>query len=494
MAANTYVESDWLSTVTPPRRFPARAITPSDPFLSTHISNPFLAPFSKTPPVQGSLNHVLFAPILRSTTSSDSESSSATYYSLASPPRPSRTLFMFSSPSPLAPSRPLAPSPSPLKVSTPSLFFSPFVSANAYTPGTSPIQHSPVQKCGPGTRKPASRLSAVPSFRRMSSSTRNEVPFLDELPRACEPPSSPASLPSFSLLVSSLPTSPSGPVEPSPFSSPLSQCSSPPVIIRSEFTPRPAIPHTRTRNHVFSTVKKRRAPSTLPSPPPAPKKRRAPLPGGLENVQTGSLDAPGLSSGSSSNYIPRTFPADIPQNTAFPLFYRRFPVSDIIEHSGVIPRMRGATYNPPRSPLDLYTPRFVRGAGRTKVGLCPICAAEGHILWLSMKFSAFNYHMLYFHGVSATNALPFSPPIAFRTIARPHATRYERKEMAEGKCHRCKKWVAIEGVKDVDAKVKELYWWKHAASCHAGSTLPGEGDVFIEDKNYAKAVALLEDA
>jgi len=59
--------------------------------------------------------------------------------------------------------------------------------------------------------------------------------------------------------------------------------------------------------------------------------------------------------------------------------------------------MRGGTYNAPRGPLDLYTPRFTKGVGRTKVGVCPICAepklrgGEGSVVWLSMKFSAFKW-------------------------------------------------------------------------------------------------------
>lgn len=60
-------------------------------------------------------------------------------------------------------------------------------------------------------------------------------------------------------------------------------------------------------------------------------------------------------------------------------------------------RHPGGIYNPPRDPRDLYTPRFVKGKGRTKVGLCPICiespsrGGRGQKLWLSMKFSAFKW-------------------------------------------------------------------------------------------------------
>lgn len=57
------------------------------------------------------------------------------------------------------------------------------------------------------------------------------------------------------------------------------------------------------------------------------------------------------------------------------------------------------TYNEPRDALDLYTPRFVKGCGATKVGLCPICieipsrGGKGEAVWLAMKFSAYKWHV-----------------------------------------------------------------------------------------------------
>lgn len=67
------------------------------------------------------------------------------------------------------------------------------------------------------------------------------------------------------------------------------------------------------------------------------------------------------------------------------------------------------------------------------------------------------------------------------------------------------KWVAVEGIKDVEVKVKELFWyviscsscnsnlttlttrrWKHAATCHASTTIQGETDIFEGDEVYAK--------
>ncbi|OAX41770.1 hypothetical protein K503DRAFT_684705 [Rhizopogon vinicolor AM-OR11-026] len=152
----------------------------------------------------------------------------------------------------------------------------------------------------------------------------------------------------------------------------------------------------------------------------------------------------------------------------------------------------GGIYNSPRDPRDLYTPRFVKGQGRTKVGICPICIESpsrgglGHKLWLSMKFSAFNYHVQFAHGVSAMTGRPFSPPVSYRTTNRCRPLKIERSEIIEGKCHVCKKWVPIQGIKDCEVKVKELFWWKHAATCHQGSQIPGDDDFYEQDDVFSR--------
>ncbi|KAF8269114.1 hypothetical protein EI94DRAFT_1725991 [Lactarius quietus] len=89
--------------------------------------------------------------------------------------------------------------------------------------------------------------------------------------------------------------------------------------------------------------------------------------------------------------------------------------------------------------------------------------------------------MQYFHGIAASTARPFSPPTAFRNTQRPRTGKLERTHMLEGRCHRCARWVPVQGVKDADAKVKELFWWKHAATCHGTSAMPGERNIFISD-------------
>lgn len=84
-----------------------------------------------------------------------------------------------------------------------------------------------------------------------------------------------------------------------------------------------------------------------------------------------------------------------------------------------------------------------------------------------------SYHMQYAHGmlpslvhlisslrgpgISASTGHPFSPPTAFRTILRTNVGKLEKNEMMQGRCHKCKKWVAVEGVKDVPTKVSSTY-------------------------------------
>ncbi|KAG5640760.1 hypothetical protein DXG03_007296 [Asterophora parasitica] len=120
----------------------------------------------------------------------------------------------------------------------------------------------------------------------------------------------------------------------------------------------------------------------------------------------------------------RTFPQGIKIDADnFPAWYRRFWASAFWE-SLPHPPHPGGTHNPPRGPFDLYTPRFVKGRGVEKVGLCPVCIEE------------------------------------------PGGARGEGKKVWRG------------------MKVREIYWWKHAALCHQGSTLSGECDIFEEDEVY----------
>lgn len=57
-------------------------------------------------------------------------------------------------------------------------------------------------------------------------------------------------------------------------------------------------------------------------------------------------------------------------------------------------------------------------------------------------------------GISASTGTPFSPPTAFRHVDRPGAGKHEKRRVEQGRCHRCCAWVNVEGVKDVDVKVR----------------------------------------
>lgn len=59
-------------------------------------------------------------------------------------------------------------------------------------------------------------------------------------------------------------------------------------------------------------------------------------------------------------------------------------------------------------------------------------------------------------GIAASTSRPFSPPIAFRITPRQRPGKLERTQMLEGQCHRCVRWVPVQGVKDAEAKVLHL--------------------------------------
>ena len=131
----------------------------------------------------------------------------------------------------------------------------------------------------------------------------------------------------------------------------------------------------------------------------------------------------------------RRLPTDVPYHPQFSLLYLRYPVSSYMrladgkfvlfsenrlgDHASltISPRFPllsdnvkrpAGCYNEPRDALDLYTPRFVKGCGATKVGLCPICiespsrGGKGESVWLAMKFSAYKWHV--FDNASTSSA------------------------------------------------------------------------------------------
>lgn len=59
-------------------------------------------------------------------------------------------------------------------------------------------------------------------------------------------------------------------------------------------------------------------------------------------------------------------------------------------------------------------------------------------------------------GISPKTQLPFSPPIGFRTVVNTKAGKQDKLSIRQGLCHKCKKWVAVEGSKDVETNVSRI--------------------------------------
>ncbi|KAK4699739.1 hypothetical protein P7C70_g6518, partial [Phenoliferia sp. Uapishka_3] len=220
----------------------------------------------------------------------------------------------------------------------------------------------------------------------------------------------------------------------------------------------------------------------------------------------------------------RSFPPSVHINPSFPRLYRTFPLSTAFGPESYVNRLRsvsndfaeggsgqpplgdklpeirnagsdvvlmqppeGSKWNKACDPFNLYAPRFTKGSADEKAGMCPICVepvergGEGVERWLKLKNSSYVYHMSYAHGLSNLTGLPFSPPITTRTEQLKPLTKDARDHMTQGLCHRCNNWIPLLSVKNVEAVVPELIWWKHAKPCHGNSSIPGEGDFYVED-------------
>jgi hypothetical protein len=106
---------------------------------------------------------------------------------------------------------------------------------------------------------------------------------------------------------------------------------------------------------------------------------------------------------------------------------------------------------PPRFAGDLYTPTYVRGDGPTRAGWCASCSS-----WLTLKDSAYWYHMHFAHGISCATGSYL--PIPVRTRATAGAARGVGD--AEALCGGCGRWVLV-----VSGEKGRTAWWRHAYRC-----------------------------
>ncbi|KAI9482191.1 hypothetical protein BX667DRAFT_39822 [Coemansia mojavensis] len=109
---------------------------------------------------------------------------------------------------------------------------------------------------------------------------------------------------------------------------------------------------------------------------------------------------------------------------------------------------------------DMYTPRWIRGVGREKEGLCPVCFEKGMLNWRRMKCSAYWYHLNYFHGISSLTGRPFPQPKATRSVCGAMG-----RVRSQGLCGICGNWVFTDSSRRININVPEIYWWKHIQAC-----------------------------
>ncbi|CED83050.1 Protein of unknown function DUF4451 [Phaffia rhodozyma] len=243
----------------------------------------------------------------------------------------------------------------------------------------------------------------------------------------------------------------------------------------------------RTELRASSSPISSRLSSLSPSPEPENEAYTSSPPSSPYNP---SLDSLSVQRTSKSRTF-RTFPPGLEIRDEFKAMYRQFTVpsalpAETCKNLGLpvptpsAPMSRSATFNfLPRGMLDLYTPRWVQGLGSKKFGVCPICVEDGEdLVALKTKVSAYNYHLLFAHGISPVTGLPFSPPIKFRTSQRHLKRPDEKSNITEGLCHKCKGWIPVEGVKDVTVQVPEIFWWRHAKVCHRSSRVEGDLDIW----------------
>ncbi|KAJ2961328.1 hypothetical protein NQZ79_g3380 [Umbelopsis isabellina] len=139
----------------------------------------------------------------------------------------------------------------------------------------------------------------------------------------------------------------------------------------------------------------------------------------------------------------------------------------IVQH--VYQKNSKAVSNIARGVNDFYSPRWLRGIGAKKEGLCPLCQG----LWLKTKTSRFWYHMNFYHGISAVNGRPYSAPVAIRAVLKSERVHdIKTHSMHQGYCGQCGHWVDLQAKQPL--LVPELKvgfhayqeWWKHAQKCH----------------------------
>lgn len=341
-----------------------------------------------------------------------------------------------SSPSPLTLKRSYGPSPS--FTSTPSyaypiawspLFYTPYEFQNfrpTFIPSISPVLRSDQTN----RYSPSRTNQSTPFVQRLLNAKSQSSPNVPPLPSSPPSMTSCDSDPNFFDDSSPLSTPPSSPPFKRPLPLPDPQEDKSPLALsiadKVKRHRRAAVsyPSSCDNYEELTPVKRKAAATDDGSYRPRKIVRRMPSPPMEDSDSDEDHDRDSSATASTQivvsafDYPTRSFPPYVQIHPGFPLFYRRFPVSsfqtnrcaahhltlELLTVDSDSNKISGATFNEPRFPLDLYTPRFVKGTGREKVGLCPICVepeergGQNKKLWLSTKFSAFKWWVLYGPG------------------------------------------------------------------------------------------------
>lgn len=106
---------------------------------------------------------------------------------------------------------------------------------------------------------------------------------------------------------------------------------------------------------------------------------------------------------------------------------------------------------PPRWLGDLYTPTYVRGEANTRAGWCRHCNS-----WLTLKDSAYWYHMHFAHGISCSTGAHLPNPVQLR----PSSSAARGVGDAEALCGGCQRWISV-----VMGEKGRTAWFRHAYRC-----------------------------
>lgn len=126
-------------------------------------------------------------------------------------------------------------------------------------------------------------------------------------------------------------------------------------------------------------------------------------------------------------------------------------------NSNLIDRLRPSSPIEPRRQEirfeeDMYTPRWVRGRGKTKEGWCDLCNNGG---WFQLKNSAYWYHKQYLHGICNLTGRPYPNPIGVRQVEGG-------SDSLEVECGSCKDWISIGIMRATDHGKWGASWYRHA--------------------------------